>query len=72
MLPIGSRLRQARRCNEQLSLRGLASTHPELFQKDLDLVTKVTGSEVKRVCHATNGDTTCPYPIMPGAIRIAA
>ena len=52
---------------------GLASAHPELCQMDLDLITKVTGSAVKRVCHATNGDATCSYLIMPerGAIPIA-
>ncbi len=51
---------------------GLASAHPELCQMDLDLITKVTGSQVKRVCHATDGDATCSYLIMPGTIAIAA
>ena len=53
---------------------GLASAHPELCQMDLNLITIVTGSEVTRVCHAANGDSTCSYLLTPvlGAISIAA
>ncbi len=52
---------------------GLAGQHPELCKMDLELITRVTGADVKRVCHAPQGDATCSYLIMPaiGAVQAA-
>ena len=51
----------------------LAGRHPELCKMDLELITRVTGADVKRVCHAPQGDATCSYLIMPaiGAVQAA-
>jgi predicted ArsR family transcriptional regulator len=40
---------------------GLADSNPELCSMDLALITSLMGVQIERVCHRTQGDSTCAY-----------
>ncbi len=48
---------QTRNC----PFEGLPTHTPELCVIDLNLITALVGTQIKRVCHITEGDSSCAY-----------